>query len=75
MLSDTVLVIDIGVAQRLADPALGDLVLPDDAPGVDLEQDVDAVASPFGDLGGWNSAIEPRRETGVPEVVRAPRQR
>jgi len=46
-------------------------MLADDALGVDPEQDVDAVAGPFGDLGGGDSAVEPGGEAGVPEVVRA----
>ena len=51
--------------QRLDDPALGELVLADDALGVDPQQDVHAVPGPFGDLGGIDASVEPCRQTRV----------
>ena len=47
------------LAQRLDDPALGELVLADDALGVDPQQDIHAVPGPFGDLGGIDASVEP----------------
>lgn len=41
-----------------------------DALGVDTQQDVDAVAGPFGDLGRVHAGVEPERYRRVPEVVR-----
>ena len=38
------------LAERLADPALGELVLADNAFGIDPEQDVYAVPGPLGEL-------------------------
>jgi hypothetical protein len=55
--------------------AEGNVVLPVEALGVDLEQDGHAVTGPLGDLGGRDAAIEPRRDACVPEVVRAACQR
>ena len=57
------------------DPALGDLVLAFEALGVDTQQDLNAVASPFGDPGWGYSPVEPGREARVAKVVRAPRER
>ena len=63
------------LAQRFADPALGELVLAHNALGVDPQQHVHAVPSPLRHLGRVHAAVEPRGEAGVPEVVRAPRER
>jgi hypothetical protein len=43
--------------ERFADPGEGDLVVTLDAVGLDPEQDIDAVARPFGDAGGGTSAL------------------
>jgi hypothetical protein len=61
--------------QRFADPALGELVLADDALGVDPQQHVDAVPSPLRHLGRVHAAIEPRGQAAMPEVIRPPRER
>lgn len=45
------------------------------ASGVNLEEDGDAVAGPFGDLGGGDVAVEPGRYSSVAEVVGAFRDR
>jgi len=55
--------------ERVADPALGELVLADDALGVDPQQHLDAVPGPFGDLGRVYAAVQPGGQAGVPEVV------
>src|ERR1035441_2434028 len=39
--------------------------------GVDAEEDGDAVACPFGDLGGGDACVEPGGQAGVAEVVGA----
>ena len=62
-------------ASRLADLALGDPMLSDDALGVDPEQYIRIVTRPLSHLSGRDSAVEPCREVGVSQVVRAPRQR
>ena len=54
-----------GLAQRFADTALGQLVLADDAFGVDPQEYVDAVPGPLGDLGWVDAAVEPRGQTRV----------
>jgi hypothetical protein len=41
------------------DPALGDVVLAFEAFRIDTEQDLDAVPCPFGDLGCWDTTVEP----------------
>lgn len=51
------------------DPALGDLVLAFEALGVDAQHDLDAVTSPFGDLGCGYSSVEPARQACVAKVV------
>ena len=61
------------VCESGRDPALGDLVVAFEALGVDAEQDLNAVASPFGDLGWGYSPVEPGREARMAKVVRAPR--
>ena len=63
------------LAQRFADPALGELVLAHNALGVDPQQHVHAVPRPFRHLGWVHAAVEPRGQAGVPEVVWAPRER
>jgi hypothetical protein len=63
------------LAQSLADPALREFVLAHDALGVDLEQYIDPVPGPLGYLGGVNAAVQPRGQTGVPEVIRPPGER
>ena len=60
------------LAQRFADPALGELVLAHDALGVDPQEHVHAVPGPLGHLGGVDAAVQPGGQAGVPEVVRAP---
>lgn len=47
------------ISQRLGDPAFGQLVLPDDALGVDAKQNVHAMAGVLRNLGGVDAAIEP----------------
>ena len=39
--------------------------------GVDAEEDGDAVARPFGDLGGSDACVEPSGQAGVAEIVGA----
>src|SRR5215470_726113 len=63
------------LAQRFADPALGELVLAYDAFGVDPQEHVHAVPGPLGYLGRVDAAVEPRGQAGVPEVIWAPRER
>src|SRR6516165_11399894 len=55
-------------------PALGLVLLPGDALGVDPQQDVDAVASPLGDLRGGYSGVQPGGDRRVAEIVGAPGQ-
>ena len=57
------------LAQCLADPALGEFVLADDALGIDPEQCVDPVPGPLRDLGWVDAAVEPRRQASMEEVV------
>jgi len=64
------LLVNCDVFSRLAgksgcDSAFGDLVLAFEALGIDAEQDLDAVAGPFGDLGCGYSPVEPGRQAGV----------
>jgi hypothetical protein len=56
------------LTQRLANPALGELVLAHDALGIDPQQHVHAVPGPLGYLGRVDAAVQPRRQAGVPEV-------
>jgi hypothetical protein len=51
--------------QCIADSALGELALADDALGVDPEKYVDAVSGPLGDLGGLDAAVQPGGQAGV----------
>jgi hypothetical protein len=51
--------------QGLADPALGELVLADNALGVDPQQYVHAVPGPLRDLRRVDAAVEPRGQTRV----------
>lgn len=57
------------------DPLSKDLLTAVETLGVDLEKDLDGLAGPFGDVGGWDSAVEPGRHGGVTEVVRCAGQR
>src|SRR6516165_9865941 len=63
------------LAQRFADPALGELVLTDDALGVDPKEDVHAMPGPLGYLGGVDATVQPRGQACMPKVVRTPGQR
>src|SRR5262249_42759752 len=54
------------------DPALGFVLLPRDALGVDAQQDVDAVSCPLGDLRGGHTSVQPGGNGRVPQVVGAP---
>jgi hypothetical protein len=65
----------IEVAQCVLDAPPGDVILAVDALGVNLEQHGHAVASPLGDLGGRDTAVQPRRDACVPQVVDALTQR
>src|SRR6516162_460265 len=56
------------------DPALGLVLLPGDALGVDPQQDVDAVASPRSDLRGGDSGVQPGGDRRMAEIVGAPGQ-
>lgn len=59
----------LALAQGFANAAPGELVLADDALGVDPQKNVDAVPGPFGDLGWEDAAVQPCGQSGVPEVV------
>jgi hypothetical protein len=48
----------LALAQGLADAAAGELVLADDALGVDPQENVDTVPGPFGDLGWEDAAVQ-----------------
>ena|ERR1700683_379094 len=63
------------VAEGFFDAAAIDVVAPGDALGVDAEEDLDAVAGPFGDLGRFDAAVEPGGQAGVAQVVRPPGER
>jgi hypothetical protein len=52
------------------DAAEGGLLRVGEAFGVDAEEDGDAVACPFGDLGGGDACVQPGGQAGVPQVVR-----
>ena len=54
------------------DPAFGLVLLPGDALGVDPQQDVDAVASPLGDLRSGYSGVQLGGDRRVAEIVGAP---
>ena len=56
------------------DTALVVFLLPGDALGVDTEQDVDAVASPLGDLWRGNPGGQPGGNRRVSQVVGPPSQ-
>jgi hypothetical protein len=62
-------------ASRLADLALGDPMLSGDVLGVDPEHYIRIVTRALRNLSGRDSAVEPCREVGVSQVVRAPCQR
>jgi hypothetical protein len=63
------------LAQCFGDPELGELVLADDAFGVDAQQDVDAVPGPLGHLGGVDATVQPGGQACVPQVVGPPGER
>jgi hypothetical protein len=65
--------LDVGKSD--GDPPLGDLILAFETLGVDAQQVLSAVASPFGDLCWGYSPVEPSREARVAQVVRAPHKR
>jgi hypothetical protein len=58
-------------AEGLGDALVGGGRLAVDAVGVDLEQDRDAEPGAAGDLGRENPGVQPQRDAGVPQVVRA----
>jgi len=60
------------LAQRFADPALGQLVVAHDALGVDAQQHVHAVPGPLGHLGGIDAAVQPGGQAGMAEVAWPP---
>ncbi len=62
----------LALAQGFANAAPGELVLADDAPGVNPRENVDAVLGPFGDLGWVDAAVQPCGQAGMPEVVWSP---
>lgn len=62
------------VEQRL-DALVSDRLSSIQTLGVSGHEDLDAVASAFGDLGGIYSGIQPGRQGRVAEVVRAGRER
>jgi hypothetical protein len=55
------------------DAALGFVLLPGDALGVDAQQHVHAVASPLGDLGRRHSGVQPSGDRRMTEIIGAPR--
>src|ERR1022692_2001530 len=59
-------------AEGFFDAAAVDVVSPGDALGVNAQEHLDAVASPFGDLGRLDAAVEPGRQAGVAQVVGPP---
>jgi len=61
--------------QCFADPALGEFVLAHDALGVDPQQHVHPVPCPLRHLSGVDTAVQPRGQAGMPEVIRTPRER
>jgi hypothetical protein len=56
-------------AEDLFDAAVGDCFLAADAPGVDAEQHLHAMAGALGDLGGGDAAVEPERDCRMAEVA------
>jgi hypothetical protein len=54
------------------DTAFGFVLLAVDAPGVDPQQNIDAVAGPLGDLWRGHSGVQPSRDRRVPQIVGAP---
>jgi hypothetical protein len=60
------------LAQRFTDSSLGEFVLTGDALSVDPQQHVDAVPSPLRHLSGIDTAVQPRGQASMPEVIRAP---
>ena len=47
------------------------VLLPEDALGVDPQQDVHTVAGPSGDLRGWYPGVQPGGDRCMPQIVRA----
>jgi hypothetical protein len=54
------------LAQRFADPPLGEFVLTLDALGVDPQRHVDAVPGPLRHLSGIDAAVQPRGQASMP---------
>src|SRR5262249_12221064 len=67
---DHLLVLVVAGSSCFLDAAFGLVLLPGYAPGVDPQQDINAVPSPGGDLRRGDSGIEPGGHGGVTEVVR-----
>src|SRR5215831_13359013 len=65
---------DSVTAQGGGDAALGDLVLPVEALGIDAEQHLDAMAGPLRHLGCGHSPVEPGGQACVAKVVRPARE-
>jgi hypothetical protein len=59
-------------AKCLGDAALGKVLLPGEALGVDAEQHVDAVPGPLGDLSRSDAAVEPGGQARMAQVVGPP---
>jgi hypothetical protein len=59
------------LAKGFADPALGELILTCDALSVDPQQHVDAVPGPLRYLSGIDTAVQPRGQASMSEVIRA----
>src|SRR5690349_10043284 len=56
--------------ERIIYPLVGCSLVAVDTTGVDLEQDIDAVPCPSGDLGSGHARVEPQRDSCVTQVVR-----
>jgi hypothetical protein len=54
------------LAERLADPAFGELVLADDAPGINPQQYVHAVTGPLSYLCGIDAGAVPTSGKAIP---------
>jgi|SRR6185437_5105308 len=60
------------VAEGFFDAVAVDVATAGDAPGADAEEDLDAVAGPSGDLGGFYASVEAGGQTGLAQgIVRA----
>jgi hypothetical protein len=65
----------LGDAEGFGNALVGGGGLSVDAVGVDLEQDRDAVPGAAGDLGRGHPGVQPQRDAGVAQVVRAAGER